>query len=73
MTDYERGYEQGKTDAAKKMHLELRDYFAAGALQALIEIYEPDGVPGCVSSCARDAYRYADAMLEARKDEVRNP
>ncbi len=31
MTDYERGYEQGKADAAKKMHPEIRkcleDYF----------------------------------------------
>lgn len=31
MTDYERGYEQGKADAAKKMHPEMRkmweDYF----------------------------------------------
>jgi hypothetical protein len=31
MTDYERGYEQGKADATKKMHPEMRkmweDYF----------------------------------------------
>jgi hypothetical protein len=31
MTDYERGYEQGKADATKKMHPEIRalyeDYF----------------------------------------------
>ena len=27
MTDYERGYEQGKADATKKMHLEIRKFF----------------------------------------------
>lgn len=27
MTDYERGYEQGKADATKKMHPEIRKFF----------------------------------------------
>jgi len=45
MTDYERGYEQGKADAAKKMHPEIRkcleDYFGKcfEAYQEDIETY----------------------------------
>ena len=45
MTDYERGYEQGKADAAKKMHPEIRkcleDYFGKcfEAYQEEIETY----------------------------------
>lgn len=40
----------------------LRDYFAAKAMQALIPIHraEPD------FDMMKSAYRYADAMLEAR-------
>jgi len=45
MTDYERGYEQGKADATKKMHPEIRkcleDYFGKcfEAYQEDIETY----------------------------------
>lgn len=41
----------------------LRDYFAAKAMQALIEKYECE----LAIEIAQEAYDYADAMLEARK------
>lgn len=50
----------------------LRDYFAAHALPAIIAAYvEANG--RCIGSdhvrpnCAAHAYKFADAMLEARK------
>jgi len=48
------GYHEGMT---------LRDYFAAKALQALIPIHRenPD------FDMMKSAYRYADAMIEARE------
>jgi hypothetical protein len=78
MTEHDPRYNFSDQDTANltatpALHMTLRDYFAAKALQALIEIYEPDAMPGCVPACGRDAYRYADAMLEARKNEIRNP
>lgn len=42
----------------------LRDYFAAKAMQAMCEeVSRYDQF----DSCAKDAYKMADAMLEARK------
>ena len=44
--------------------ISMRDYFAAKAMQSMCEeapVYDH------FSSCARDAYKMADAMLEARK------
>ena len=42
----------------------LRDYFAAMAMQAMCEeVSRYDKF----DSCAKDAYKIADAMLEARK------
>jgi hypothetical protein len=38
----------------------LRDYFAAKAMQPLIEKYSHDG------DVSRNAYKIADAMLQAR-------
>jgi hypothetical protein len=38
----------------------LRDYFAAKAMQSLIEKYTHDG------DVSRNAYKIADAMLQAR-------
>lgn len=48
--------------------MSMRDYFAAKALQGIIAS-EQSGDENFVTveSYARDAYRYADAMLEARK------
>jgi hypothetical protein len=42
----------------------LRDYFAAKAMQALLGNPEIDGEPSAYSQLA---YKYADAMLKARK------
>jgi hypothetical protein len=50
--------------------MSLRDYFAAAALQGLLAACRPgyeytgDNAP---QRCAAEAYRYADAMLAARK------
>lgn len=49
----------------------LRDYFAAKALQGYLASYAN---PGAINSpspmdAAKSAYRYADAMLEARKQK----
>jgi hypothetical protein len=42
----------------------LRDYFAARAMQAMCEeVSRYDQF----NSCAKDAYKLADAMMEARK------
>jgi hypothetical protein len=45
-----------------KGEMSLRDYFAAKAMQGLIERYDCE-LPGDI---AAEAYDYADAMLEAR-------
>lgn len=44
----------------------MRDYFAAKALQGLIAATPNGDIPH--SRAATDAYKYADAMLEARDD-----
>ncbi len=44
--------------------MSLRDYFAAKAMQALLGNPEIDGEPSAYSQLA---YKYADAMLNARK------
>lgn len=49
----------------------LRDYFAARAMQALIT-RETKMIPD-PSVYAGAAYDLADAMLEARKNEIRHP
>jgi len=46
------------------MGMTLRDYFAAAALQG--NIAHPD-VTGNRDDIAKDAYKYADAMLKARE------
>jgi hypothetical protein len=43
--------------------ISARDYFAAKALQGILAY--PDGGP-TIAGAARDAYRYADAMLAER-------
>jgi len=45
----------------------LRDYFAAKAMQALIQVYEKDSRDGFVYDCVDSAYFFADVMLEERK------
>jgi hypothetical protein len=59
----------GKT-YAQHMGMNMRDYFAAKALQGLLADPEPfdlcDGDKTIADSYAREAYVYADAMLKAR-------
>jgi len=43
--------------------VELRDYFAGLAMQGLLT-HDDEGL---IPEAARDAYRYADAMLNARE------
>lgn len=42
----------------------LRDYFAAKAMQSLIAT---DNYGSAARVCAKDAYEFADAMLDARQ------
>jgi hypothetical protein len=44
--------------------MDLRDYFAAAALQGLLADHTRDGYP---EALAASAYQLADAMLEERK------
>ena len=44
--------------------MELRDYFAAKAMQGLTAKYGNDGDP---ETRSKESYRLADAMMEARK------
>ena len=56
----------GKTESAVR-GMTLRDYFAAKAMQALVmDGLKRDG-SATVPNVAKDAYRMADAMLEARE------
>ena len=45
--------------------MDLRDYFAAKAMVAII--LHPQGHAGYWEIAAKDAYEMADAMMEARK------
>ena len=54
--------EQGTTSVQGDTGMSLRDYFAAKAMQALIQI--KDGRP--MRMTARFAYDWADEMMEAR-------
>jgi hypothetical protein len=47
--------------AAQQAAAELRDYFAAKAMQALAQKYSHEG------DISRNAYKIADAMLKARE------
>ena len=57
-------WDHGEAGVESFLGMDLRDYFAAKALQGLI------AVPGSMTSVKQDvewAYKYADAMMEARK------
>lgn len=45
--------------------MDLRDYFAANAIAALVR----DGAHANVWQLAQDAYKIADAMMEVRANE----
>jgi hypothetical protein len=47
--------------------MSLRDYFAAGIMQALIGQVRTGDTEAMVQKLPQVAYRFADAMLEARK------
>ena len=49
-------------------NIELRDYFAAKAMQGLIEIFEFKGNQ-ITEVLPINAYQIADAMMEARKKD----
>jgi hypothetical protein len=59
--------------------MDLRDYFAAKAFQSLIAYALPDSIYYTLNNMqaididiellSRDAYLYADAMMEARNDD----
>lgn len=48
--------------------MDLRDYFAAKAMQAMISI-QPTTAKVDEKVVAKFAYSFADAMMEARKDD----
>jgi hypothetical protein len=50
----------------KEEGMELRDYFAAKAISALVQ----GGMHPNVWELARDAYKIADAMMEIRENEI---
>jgi hypothetical protein len=69
MVDIETGGPAFPVPANEPIHpgttgMMLRDYFAARAMQAMCEeVSRYDQF----NSCAKDAYKLADAMMEARK------
>jgi len=80
MTDFERGYEQGKAEAAKNTGMTLRDHFAGQVLCGYFANNHKDELMGLGlfdsevrNTIANHAYEIADAMLEARKNEIWNP
>lgn len=57
--------EDGHVVSQGQTGMTLRDHFAGLAMQALIAVTPGGDLPHRMA--AADAYRYADAMLEARK------
>lgn len=67
-TGHEEGYRQGWEEAEKKYlrKLSMRDHFAMAALTGLIS-YKHRGID--VKCDAEKAYKYADEMIAARKED----
>lgn len=58
----------GETHDVQHQGMDLRDYFAAKALQSLISLcYEKFDVAKDKEILVQDSYEIADAMIEARK------
>jgi hypothetical protein len=57
-----------KKDDSAAYGMELRDYFAAAAVQGILAGHQ-DGAHPNIHSLARDAYRVADAMLKERAEK----
>lgn len=55
---------EGYKAYASEDGIDMRDYFAARAIPALMQ----DGMHTNVRMLARDAYKIADAMMEVRKE-----
>lgn len=53
--------------AADQVGMDLRDYFAARAMQALVTTPQMYDLVNDSKSCAREAYNIADAMMEQRE------
>lgn len=53
-------------EAPAQQGMTLRDYFAAKAMQSLIQVYKDDKL--IVDQYAQRAYEIAAAMLEAREE-----
>lgn len=47
--------------------MDLRDYFAAQAMQGLIEAFEGGDLTQILQQLPNKAYEYADAMMKARE------
>ena len=63
-------YFDKQLNQGRVMHgMTLRDYFAAKAMQGIIASEQPgDENFATLEMYARDAYKYADAMLKARTE-----
>jgi hypothetical protein len=48
---------------------ELRDFFAANAMNALMKEYRTGDIPYCKTEFAKCSYEMADEMMEARKEK----
>jgi hypothetical protein len=57
-----------KKDDSAAYGMDLRDYFAAAAMQGILAGHQ-DGAHPNIYSLARDAYRVADAMLKERVEK----
>ena len=69
---YINGVGQGDPITIQNEGMSLRDYFAAQAMQGLIEslhMYDDPDSKGMVNIIAEKAYEYADVMLAARDKE----
>lgn len=55
------------TIAHKFPGMTMRDYFAAKAMQGMIQYWSGPNASGDIDDYASDAYRMADAMLRARE------
>lgn len=63
----------GETHDVQHQGMELRDYFAAKAMQSLItefHNYEYDSPKERINNLVQSAYKIADGMMECRKTKL---
>lgn len=58
---------ENKVETQSKEDRELRDYFAAKAMQAWVSQIPPEMMEDMMSRWAENSYEMADAMLRARE------